>query len=379
MQRIRMQNRAVILIVDDMPQNVGVLFDFLIKQGFKVLIAEDGKRALQVVYSKKPDLILLDIMMPEMDGFTVCEQLKTDTQTAHIPIIFMTALTDTEEKVKGFSSGAVDYVTKPFHQEEVLARINSHLTISALQRELEAKNAQLMQLNQEKDEFLGIAAHDLKNPLSTIQGMAQFIENALPDLSTSQIAKYIHLIESSSKQMFNLISNLLDVNALELGKIDVCLVEVDLLPILSMLVNNHAVAAQAKQISLEFFYEETGYITYIDENLIQQVFDNLLSNAIKYSPLEKTVYVNLLKTNRIVRCEIQDEGVGLTQQEQALLFKKFSRLSSRPTAGEHSTGLGLFIVKKMVELMNGKVWCESESGRGSTFIVEFPAVKSESI
>jgi signal transduction histidine kinase len=174
--------------------------------------------------------------------------------------------------------------------------------------------------------------------------------------------------------MFSLIKNLLDVNAIESGKMSLSLDIYDMLPFLQIVVNNYLGPAADKEIALQFQFTEEEYKILVDENAIFQVLDNLVSNAVKYSPHGKKVYVRIIKAEHTVRCEIQDEGPGLGKEEHSKLFGKFVRLSPRPTGDEHSTGLGLFIVKKLVEAMNGKVWCESELGKGATFIVEFPYV-----
>jgi signal transduction histidine kinase len=365
---------ATLLIVDDIPENISVLFNFLNSYGFELLIAENGEDALETAQNEQPDLILLDVIMPGgIDGFETCRQLKNNPQTQDIPVIFMTALSDLLDKVKGFELGAVDYVTKPFQQEEVLARIKTHLTIRKLQKELQTKNEQLIQLNQEKNEFLGIAAHDLKNPLSSIQTLAEFLNESIHSASYKQdVIRIANIISSSSKQMFLLIKNLLDINAIESGKRNLSLLVVNLLPTVQSLVTHYAEQAKMKDITVGFQCQEQLCLAVVDKNAVQQVLDNLISNAIKYSPHGKQVYVRLTLSDNSVRCEIQDEGPGLSESDQQKLFGKFTRLTAKPTGNELSTGLGLFIVKKLVNAMNGKVWCESELGQGATFIVEFP-------
>jgi PAS domain S-box-containing protein len=235
--------------------------------------------------------------------------------------------------------------------------------------EIELKNQALIQLNQDKNEFLGIAAHDLKNPLSGILGLAQIMKESPEMLSSKEIAEYSQMIETSSEQMFNLVTNLLDVNKIESGKFELKMEQCDLLPLISSVLHNYKQRAAAKNIQLCF--EEQHQTAWLDKNITLQILDNLVSNAIKYSPLEKTVFIRLKTTEYSVRCEIKDQGLGLSEADQQKLFGKFTRLSTKPTAGEHSTGLGLFIVKKLVEAMQAKIWCESTQGKGATFIVEF--------
>ncbi|MDM8547044.1 HAMP domain-containing sensor histidine kinase [Candidatus Venteria ishoeyi] len=238
--------------------------------------------------------------------------------------------------------------------------------------ELNTLNQQLVQLNQDKNEFLGIAAHDLKNPLSAIKGLAEEIEEAYDDMSREEVVEYAGKITEASQKMFGLITNLLDVNAIESGNMQLNLETADILPVVQERAEHYAQRAKAKGIKVQFSADEAHYSTLIDVNSTHQVLDNLVSNAVKYSPHNKQIEVKLCHHQEKVRCEIHDQGPGLSLEDQQKLFGKFSRLSAKPTGGEHSTGLGLFIVKKLVETMHGQVWCESESGKGANFIIEFP-------
>jgi len=240
-------------------------------------------------------------------------------------------------------------------------------------KEIEAKNVDLVKLNQDKNEFLGIAAHDLKNPLSAIKGYAEEIMDCFNEMSKEEVLELAKLIQSGSHHMFDLITNLLDVNAIESGKVNISLTSIDLLPMAKQLIKNYKLRATAKNITLYFQpSSESEYIAKVDKNLIKQILDNLISNAIKYSPHGKNVYIRITQSDKSVRCEIQDEGPGLTDSDKQHLFCKFSRLTAQPTGKEHSTGLGLFIVKKLVESMDGSVWCESFFRQGANFIFEVP-------
>jgi len=360
--------KNLILVIDDNETNIGVLIDTLKTQGFETITARNGAMGIRRAKFSKPDLILLDIKMPEMDGYEVCERLKADEQTRNIPIIFISALSETFDKIKAFAVGGVDYVTKPFQEDEVLARVKTHLMLQAQQK-------QLLQLNQDKNEFFGIATHDLKNPLSAILGGTEMIEKSIKAeqfASKTKVIDYANLINNSATNMFNIIKNLLDVNAIDSGKIPVFIENSEILSVLRKIVFEYSQKAKCKDISLEFSPVNREYFAYVDINKVRQILDNLVSNAVKYSPFGKKVYIRIFTTeNATVCCEIQDEGQGLSQEEQKKLFQKFSRLTPQPTNHENSTGLGLFIVKKLVTAMGGKVWCESELGKGSKFVVEF--------
>ncbi len=240
---------------------------------------------------------------------------------------------------------------------------------------IQQKNQSLVRLNQDKNEFLGIAAHDLKNPLSAIQGLAEEIENSYDELTKEEVIEFADLIHTSARRMFALITNLLEVSAIESGKFNFHFENVDLLPILQHIVQTYQTQAAAKQITIQFNFISQPYIAHADQNTAYQILDNLISNAVKYSPWQKTIYVNIQIEAEFIRCDIKDEGPGLSQPDQQKLFGKFTRLSSKPTNGEHSTGLGLFIVKKLVEAMHAKVWCESKLGQNTTFTVCFPQAR----
>jgi len=243
--------------------------------------------------------------------------------------------------------------------------------ISQAHNEMELLKQQAEDANQAKSEFLGIAAHDLKNPLSAIKGLAEEIQEAYDEMPREEVITYAEKIHDASQKMFFLITNLLDVNAIESGKMNINIVDADMLPIMTTLIEHYAHQAEAKNIKLQFHHDHECYLAQVDQNTVYQVFDNLISNAIKYSPHGKHVNVLIRHKNNKIRCEIQDQGPGLTAEDRRKLFGKFNRLSAKPTGGEHSTGLGLFIVKKLVEAMQGRVWCETKPGNGATFIVEF--------
>ncbi|MCV6639420.1 cache domain-containing protein [Candidatus Albibeggiatoa sp. nov. NOAA] len=247
--------------------------------------------------------------------------------------------------------------------------------INSMAKQLQSSFTHLMSLNKEKDEFLSIAAHDLKNPLQAIQGSAELIEMSITSEQfegKQDIVEFASMISVSAERMFDLITNLLEVNIIEAGQLKANLVEVNVLPILQKIVYDYQRKAAPKNIRIHFSPESKKYIAHTDENVIYQVLDNLVSNAVKYSPLDKRIFIRISNQDYQIRIEIQDEGLGLSQKDQDKLFGKFTRLTAKPTGGEHSTGLGLFIVKKLVTILQGVVWCESKLGQGATFILTLP-------
>ncbi len=265
----------------------------------------------------------------------------------------------------------------------------ANVSLQELNMRLEQQNTQLVELNVEKNEFLGIAAHDLKNPLNGIRGLAELLQHYGKELPPEEHEKILNSIVSSSERMFDLIKNLLDINAIEQGGVKLNLVDFDLAPLVSSATESYINRAKEKDITIH--YSTSGMtVVKADEQAAAQVIDNIISNAVKYSPFGKNVFIRVSNGQKndddsaaenggtrslsVVRLEVQDEGPGLSEKDKQQLFGKFARLSAQPTGGEHSTGLGLSIVKRMVEAMNGRVWCESEVEKGATFIVELPSV-----
>jgi len=350
--------------------------------GYELMPATSGADALDCVKIQLPDLILLDLMMPEMDGLEVCRRLKADPLTRAIPVIFLTASNEMEHLVKGFEAGAVDYVTKPFNPPELLARVRTHLELKHARDTIVRYGQELSRLNEEKSEFMGIAAHDLRNPLGAISGFAEIILEEADSIQPSPADQFersrremngcASRINDTSRRMLAMVQNLLDANRIERGEMQLALAATDLAAAVPPVVEAQRSRAAAKQQVIHLKSEPAPLAVMVDPGVFVQVLENLVSNAIKYSPPGKSILVRLRKSPAAVRVEVEDEGPGITAEDQKKLFGKFARLSAKPTGGEHSTGLGLSIVKKMVEAMNGKVWCESELGKGATFFVEFP-------
>ncbi|MBO8144622.1 MAG: hybrid sensor histidine kinase/response regulator, partial [Thermodesulfobacterium sp.] len=335
-------------------------------------------------------LVISDCIMPGMKGDELLKRIHAlSPRTLNILLTGQANLEEVGNAIK--YAKLFRYIAKPWQYDELRLAITEALhsyikekkleefyeKISENSRELQEQNEALIKLNQQKNDFLSIAAHDLKNPLFVIQGAADFIAGDYEKLSQEKVVEFASMISISSHQMLALLKNILNVNAIESGKMNISLRQVDILPTVRIVVDVYIERAKTKNITLQFQGEEKQYYAFVDNNLVHQILDNLISNAVKYSPHGKNIYVRLLQQESIVRCEVQDEGPGLSEADQQKLFCKFTRLTPEPTAQENSTGLGLFIVKKLVETMNGKVWCQSQLGQGTTFIVEFPVVNSK--
>lgn len=364
---------GTILIVDDNPTNLELLLKNFDQIGFKVLVAKDGPGALKRLQYAKPDLILLDIMMPGMNGIEVCRRLKTDKATQDIPIIFMSALDDITNKIKGFEAGAVDYITKPFQQEEVVARITTHLTLRLLQRHLQTQNEELTRLNnelaernQELDAFAHTVAHDLKNPVGMIINFAELIagEVKLPEDTHRQLG----LIARAARKMNNIVNELLLMAGMRRT-------EVEQYPL-----NMARIVGEARQ-RLSYMIEEreaelilpadwpvaVGHAPWVEE-----VWANYLSNGLKYGGQPPRLHLGAAAgSDGMVRFWVRDNGPGLSPEQQTQLFVEFTRLNQIKTEGH---GLGLSIARRIVEKLGGQVGVESEGipGQGCTFFFTLP-------
>lgn len=366
-----------ILIVDDTPINLRVLAKILSDRGYKVRKALNGQIALTACQTLLPDVILLDIMMPEMDGYEVCQRLKSDPKTQDIPVIFISALEDQWDKVKAFKSGGSDYITKPFQIEEVLARVKHHLTIQQLQyrlkvqnAELQALNAQLLRSNIELEQFAHVAAHDLQSPLQVIMGNADLLtwkyENQLgPDGD-----RYLTNIIEASGRMTQLIQDLLTYSKVGIPPQSFEVID-------SNFVLEEALANLSGEISKSGATITHSHLPTVSGNEIQlmQLFQNMMANAIKFRlpnvapQIEISCNLNNLEEWQF---EIRDNGIGIEPNLGDRIFEAFYRLHSYDEYP--GTGIGLTLCKKIVERHGGRLWFSSIKGEGTSFYFTLPAL-----
>lgn len=358
-----------ILIVDDNPANITLISSQIKKQGYELSIATNGNRALEIANDIIPDLILLDVMMPGMSGFEVIEKLKESDKTKMIPVIFLTAATGQEDMVKGFNLGAVDYITKPFNASELYARLRTHLQLQQYQRMINYDNIILERLNNEKNEILGIVAHDLKNPIYNISMLGKMILGD-KNMTRSEIEEYTNDIIFSAEKMLQLITDLLDVNAIETGKINMNIEEYNIIRIISEIASLFTERAKKKGINLHWKPDEDGIFLHTDSRALLHILDNIVSNAVKYTMPGKNIYIDVNRTDKEVIIAVKDEGPGFSESDKKMMFTRFQTLSAQPTGGEHSSGLGLSIVDKYIKLINAKIELETEIGVGSTFYIK---------
>jgi len=371
--------RSTILAVDDHPANLNLLFDLLGDAGFDLLVAQSGESALARAEKTTPDIILLDIMMPGMDGFETCQKLKANPRTQKIPIIFMTALSDTVDKVKGFELGAVDYITKPIQAEEVLARVRTHLTIQRLQNDITRQNkelekflAQEKELNQLKSHFLSMASHEFRTPLTTIQLSSSLLRRYGGRMGDDKRAEECAVIERAVNRMTALLNDVLMIAKGEAGKVELNRERINILELCQQVVDTYKLLSDGTH-SVTITFSGEFVPIWVDPKLLHHVFSNLLSNAIKYSPKGGTISVQVRQMPDRVLWQITDQGMGIPADELPHLFETFHRAHN--AASIQGTGLGLSIVKQFVELHGGTITVNSVENQGTTFLITLPVVE----
>ena len=360
--------------------------------GFEISVALDGESAIEQIDYSPPDLILLDVMMPKIDGYQTCQLIKNNPDSDEIPIIFLTALLGTEDKVKGFALGAVDYITKPFHQEEILARVRVQLKLRQLTKTLESQNIMLKnaleqekKLNELKSRFVTMASHEFRTPLASILSSSELLEHYSHKWSEEKKLNHLHRIQTSVKHMTGLLNDVLLLGKADAGKLELNPSQINLVQFCQELVEEIQLTIQTHQIifQIESFSEADDSCSqrlgttnnecstvYMDKKMLRHILHNLLSNATKYSPDRDKVNFELICQSRQAIFRIQDFGIGIPEAEQDRLFDSFHRANN--VGSIPGTGLGLPIVKRAVDLHGGTVVINSEIGLGTTVVVTLP-------
>jgi signal transduction histidine kinase len=372
--------QANILIVDDTPMNLKLLSDMLSRYGYRVRAVRDGEMALRSVQSSPPDLILLDIRMPGMDGYEVCTTLKTDPQNGDIPVVFISALNDSDDIVRGFEVGGADYVTKPFKFREVLARVENQLTLVRQKQEIEETRKRERQyyetLNNMKDRFISAATHDMKNPVALIIGYATLLENSPTALSNPEILDFVEGIQKGSNKLLRLITEMLDLIQIESGYF-LTLEPTDLQALIGTTIESYRLLASEKQITLQYESDDVQTIARIDASKFERVLDNLISNAVKYTANGGQVAVRKLDERTQVVIEIEDSGYGIPKDALKRIFEPFYRVGDEMHQEQEGTGLGLAVTKTIIDQHQGELYVESQVGQGSIFTIVLPKTPTD--
>ncbi|MBE9061021.1 response regulator [cf. Phormidesmis sp. LEGE 11477] len=365
-----------ILIVDDQPENLQLLSDTLSRQSYELRRVLSGQLAIQVAQFDPPDLILLDIRMPGMDGYEVCRQLKANEQTQDIPIIFLSALDDPIDKVKAFDAGGADYVSKPFQIPEVLARVRHQLQIRQLRAQAEEQQQQLLEkaqaletANQELEFFSSSASHDLTAPLRGLQSLSEVLIEDYGDRLDEIGQTYLHRIRSTAIEMDLLLKTLLDYSRMSRTEFSVGPVS------LQTVVDNtlHALRSNIESSGASIEVQPNLPVVVGFSLILERMAINLLNNALKYVEPGNSprVYIGAEKNQQTVRWFFQDNGIGINEEDQARIFKPFERLHGRESYP--GTGFGLAIVQRGIVRLGGCCGVDSTVGEGSRFWIELPA------
>ncbi len=392
-QTIRDISGSSILIVDDTPVNLQLMSSVLKQKGYKLYMTNSGENALKFLEETLPDLILLDVMMPGLSGFEVCRIIKQQEKFKNIPVIFLTAKNEVEDIIEGFEAGAVDYIIKPFYAKEVFVRISTHLQLKHAREMLQDKNDKLEELNQslteskqiiekdarelkklndEKNKFFSIIAHDLRGPFGGLMGITDILYAQLDQIPDEQIHELIQLLQQSSNQVFNLLNNLLEWSRLQMDAVVFDPVSFNLKPAICDSIKLLQERAQNKAIVIENKTNESIEIL-ADINMFNTVIRNLISNAIKFTPRNGLITVgSATADDKMIEVFVIDSGIGMSDGLMKKLFSLDQKVSRPGTENEASNGLGLILCKDLVEKHGGKIWVESEEGKGTTFRFTFP-------
>lgn len=353
-----------VLIVDDQHSNRQVMMSMLRGRGYEVALAEGGEEALAIIPQFMPDLVLLDVAMPGMDGYEVCERIKADSALADIPVIFVSAMQEIDNKVRGFQVGGVDYITKPFKVEEVLARVRSQITLSH-------QRQQIIALSRTKDQLIHTVSHDLKNPINIIMGYVDMLTRP-EELTHAEITEFANSVMSTARNMNALVSDLLDISQLETGGIKLKIQTVRAATAIENALIALEMMAGQKNVELSAEVDPPDLAFPADPRRIGQVLANLVSNGIKYTPEGGRVHVSAHRDNGWAVLRVMDNGLGIPADVLPRLFEKFYRIPDAEYYQQEGTGLGLSIVQGIVEQHGGTIAVESEVGQGSVFQVAMP-------
>lgn len=369
-----MNQPAQILIVDDIAQNIQIIASMLKNSQYSLSFAQSGPVALALLNKRVFDLILLDLQMPMMDGFEVCQRVPETRYNANTPVIFLTANAGTDLTVKGFQVGAVDYISKPVEALELQARVHTHLELKRARDQIVKQNELLQELNQGKNELLSMVSHDLRNPLTVMMSGIDYLSRHLPE-TTDRSQRRLNNMHLAVERMQSIIEHFLSREAIRMGHRPIHYQEVEIQRLLTTVIAHFAQPLEEKKITVHLTCEV--FLVQTDPAVVTQILDNLLSNAIKYSPIETDIQLKACRYEQDWFLSIQDQGPGFTLEEQQHIFEQAGRRSAFPTSGEASHGLGLIIVKRLVDLLNGEINHHSLPGQGAYFEIGFAHPKQE--
>ena len=364
-----------ILIVDDVMSNVLLLKVLLTNEKFAIATASNGRQALEQVEKGNPDLVLLDVMMPDMSGFEVAQNLKSNPKTADIPIIFLTALNSTTDIVKGFQVGANDFISKPFNKEELIIRVTHQISLVAAKRLILSKTEELQRTIAGRDKLYSVIAHDLRSPMGSIKMVLNMLILNLPaEKIGTEMYELLTMANQTTEDVFSLLDNLLKWTKSQIGKLNVVYQDVDLVEVTDSVIEIFSMVASLKKIKIREMKPEKMMVN-ADIDMLKTVVRNLLSNAIKFSKENSEVLVKMEEVDGMAVVSVQDHGCGISEEGQKKLLHTDTHFSTFGTNNEEGSGLGLLLCKDFVVKNGGKLWFTSKEGVGSVFSFSIPGKK----
>ena len=364
-----------ILIVDDVMSNVLLLKVLLTNEKFAIATASNGRQALEQVEKGNPDLVLLDVMMPDMSGFEVAQHLKSNPNTADIPIIFLTALNSTADIVKGFQVGANDFISKPFNKEELIIRVTHQISLVAAKRLILSKTEELQRTIAGRDKLYSVIAHDLRSPMGSIKMVLNMLILNLPSEKIgAEMYELLTMANQTTEDVFSLLDNLLKWTKSQIGKLNVVYQDVDLVEVTDGVIEIFSMVASLKKIRIREMKPEKMMVN-ADIDMLKTVVRNLLSNAIKFSKENSEVLVKMEEVDGMAVVSVQDYGCGISEEGQKKLLHTDTHFSTFGTNNEEGSGLGLLLCKDFVVKNGGKLWFTSKEGEGSIFSFSIPVKK----
>ena len=359
-----------ILVVDDVMSNVLLLKILLTNEQFQVITCSNGNSCLELARTEHPDLILLDVMMPDISGFDTCSELRKDEETKDIPVIFLTALNNPADLVHGFQVGGNDFLTKPFNKEELVMRVMHQISLVAAKRIIVSQNIELRRTISNRDKMYSVIAHDLRSPMASIRMVLNLLVNAIPPETIGQeLFDLIDKANRESEETHDLLDNLLKSTKSQTGRLNVVLQEFDLAEVVPGVVDIFVMIAETKHIKLNLNIEE-GVEVNADKDMLKTVIRNFISNAIKFSNENSTIDISVKNEAPMARISVRDHGVGISADRIATLFSDGK--TTYGTANEEGSGLGLQLCKDFAVKNGGDVEVTSIEGEGSTFSVLVP-------
>lgn len=384
------RDNGEILVVDDTPQTLQLLVTVLSGANYAVRPADSGALAMASIEASPPDLILLDVKMPQMSGFEVCRRLKQNPDTQEIPVIFLSGLSDLDDRVQGFQLGAVDFVTKPFQREELLARVKTHLELARLRSHLAEEVAkkthalqsaydELEKASRLKDEFLSTMSHELRTPLTAVIGLAEVLRTGAYGGMNQEQTEVLEVVETSGRRLLRMINDILEYAQLVAGQVTLQTMECAVADLVKSAMESVRSVADKKKILLDFPLTEPNGSVWLDPQIVKKILVVLLENAVKFTEAGGSagIVIQSAAGKKMVEFEVWDTGCGIAEANMFRLFKPFVQLDAGIDRTHEGSGLGLALAQKLANLHGGEIRVTSKLGEGSRFCVSLPQARGE--